>query len=273
MIKKLIYFYNKIQFLYVLKIKKSAPLSFRNYKALKFIPRYTKGEACFESGIIITYVDSLSLFYMYEEIFIREIYKFFSHCSSPFIIDAGANIGLSIIYFKKLFPYSEIVAFEPDKVIFEILQNNISAFNFKHVNIHNKALWTCDSSLNFMSEGADGGRIAINSDSENIVVVETVALNSFLNRRVDLLKIDIEGAETEVLTQCADLLTNVDRIFVEFHSFVTVAQELNKLLLVLSNAGFRYYIQHIGVYSSNPFIKVNYSLGMDNQLNIFAYRV
>jgi FkbM family methyltransferase len=41
---------------------------------------------------------------------------------SPYIIDAGANIGLSIIYFKKKYPNSKIVAFEPDKLIFNILK-------------------------------------------------------------------------------------------------------------------------------------------------------
>ncbi len=87
-----------------------------------------------------------------------------------------------------------------------------------------------------------------------------------------MLKIDIEGAETQVLEDCADVLHHVERIFVEYHSFSNQPQNLHRLLAVLANAGFRYNVQHIGVFSSHPFVKIQSYLNMDNQLNIFAVR-
>ena len=55
-----------------------------------------------------TYSQVINLF---EEIFIHEVYKFESRNSNPCIIDCGSNIGMSILYFKCLYPYSTITAF------------------------------------------------------------------------------------------------------------------------------------------------------------------
>jgi hypothetical protein len=90
---------------------------------------------------------------------------------------------------------------------------------------------------------------------------------------VDLLKIDIEGAEVVVLENIQKHLPKVKRMFIEFHSFNKQPQELNKLLAILSESQFRYYIEHVGVRSNNPFVKRSIYANMDNQLNIFAYRI
>ena len=60
----------------------------------------------------------------------------------PFIIDCGANIGLSVIYLKNLYPDAEIVAFEPDEQNFQLLQKNIASFGFKNVEARKEAVWT-----------------------------------------------------------------------------------------------------------------------------------
>jgi hypothetical protein len=102
--------------------------------------------------------------------------------------------------------------------------------------------------------------------------VKAVRLRSYLaGETVDLLKIDIEGAETVVLKDCADLLSNVERLFVEYHSFEDRPQTLQELLAVLSGAGFRVHAETIGV-TSQPFVKRQTYLGMDMQMNIFADR-
>jgi FkbM family methyltransferase len=238
---------------------------------IKTIPRYRVGVTNI-LGKPFAFVDSASFCFIYNEIFNTEIYKFNCQCHNPYIIDAGANIGLSVVYFKKLFPESEIVAFEPDPAVFDVLASNIRSFGFKDVTIIRKALWKTESEIDFYSEGADAGRLIEFSDFVQKTPVKTEQLRTYLSKKVDFLKIDIEGAETVVLNNCADLLHHVERIFVEYHSFVGRDQDLHELLLILSKAGFRYIIQHIGVYSRNPFAQLNKDMGMDNQLNIFAYR-
>ncbi len=90
---------------------------------------------------------------------------------------------------------------------------------------------------------------------------------------MDLLKIDIEGAETVVLEECKNLLQNVERIFVEYHSYVDKDQTLHYLLQILSDIGFRYNVQSTGVFSPNPFLQINTYYDIDLQLNIFGYRI
>lgn len=235
------------------------------------LPRYTETQISVLSKKICI-VDIASFQFIKKEIFDQEIYKFNCNNEEPYIIDCGANIGLSIIYFKQLFPNAEILGFEPDEKVFNVLQHNVEVFNLQNVELIKKACWNEETILQFYSEGADGGRIARDSDTQNIVEVETTRLTNYVNKRVDFLKIDIEGAESEVLNDIKSLLHNVERIFVEFHSFVGKEQMLPEILSILKSAGFRLHISAPGLTSSNPFIGLTHYAGMDNQLNIYGFR-
>ena len=241
-------------------------------KRISKTPRYNEGKfICNDQKIKFT--DSSSFLFMYNEIFEKQIYNFKTNSNKPFIIDCGANIGLSIIYFKQLYPNATILGFEPDPGAFETLVYNIEQFHFSDVEVLEKGVWNSATTLRFFAEGADGGRVSLKSDKEKIKEIKTVRLKEYLNKHIDFLKIDIEGAETTVLMDCADALNNIDRIFVEYHSFEERQQDLQDLLKVLCEAGFRYNIQHVGIFSPNPFINISSYLKIDNQLNIFAYRI
>ena len=88
---------------------------------------------------------------------------------------------------------------------------------------------------------------------------------------VDLLKIDIEGAEYEVLKDCEDTLDNVENIFIEYHSWNNSPQKLSEILAILEKNNFRYYISSI-CGRSHPFINTGLDQNMDLQLNIFGVR-
>lgn len=234
------------------------------------LPRFTETEIDFLSKKIHI-VDIASFKFIKKEIFDQQIYKFEANTQEPYIIDCGANIGLSIIYFKQLYPNAKIVGFEPDDRVFKALEYNIEAFNFSNIELIKKACWNEETTLKFYSEGADGGRVAMNLDTEQIIEVETIRLRKFLDRKVDFLKIDIEGAEVEVLHDISDLLVNVERIFVEYHSFVEKEQMLPEILAMLKDAGFRLHVSSPGLISLSPFLKLNTYAGMDNQLNIYGF--
>src|SRR6266540_416966 len=70
-------------------------------------------------------VDNISFLDMYEDIFKEQTYRFQTSHLSPYIIDGGANIGLSTLYFKELYPNSHITAFEADEQIFDVLKRNV----------------------------------------------------------------------------------------------------------------------------------------------------
>ncbi len=225
-------------------------------------------------GKNIQIVDAPSYLAAYEEIFAKENYLFRSVKDSPFIIDCGANIGLSVIYFKKLFPDCRIVTFEPDPVVFNALKYNVGLFGYKEVELHKKAIWDAQTVLRFMAEGSVSGRLTKpgDADTERVIEVNTARLKDYLQGEVDFLKMDIEGAETRVIRDCSDQLRNVKNMFIEYHSHATEPQTLDEILHVLRDTGFRYQIKEAFV-AKHPFVtREPHSWGNDLQLDIFAYR-
>ena len=242
----------------------------KELKRLKSLPRYTLTTTRF-LGKEIEIVDVDSYFAMCGEIFMRWNYEFEAAKNDPLIIDCGANIGLSIIFFKKLYPESKIIAFEADEKVFNTLRKNVASFGFENVELHNKAVWSSETELSFFAEGSWGGRIPKPGDTENIVKVHTVRLKDYLNQKIDFLKMDVEGAETEVLRDCMAELVNVEQLFVEYHAHITERQTLQDILSIMQGAGFRYHIKEASPRTM-PFIERRL-YGMDSQLDIFAYRL
>ena len=213
--------------------------------------------------------DKSSFASMYEEIFTNKIYEIKTEIEKPLIIDCGSNIGLSILFFKQNLPNAKVIGFEPDPRIFNILKGNIESAKLSDIQLINKALSDKEGKIDFYSEGADGGRIAQENDNK-IISVDTIRLRPYLDKEIDLLKIDIEGAETAVLKDCADLLKNVKNIFIEYHSIKDKDQTLDEILKILRDNNFRYYIDRTGIKSTQPFLKINTNLNYDLQLNISA---
>jgi len=197
--------------------------------------------------------------------------KFDCSAAEPFFIDGGANIGLATIYLKQRFPGARIIAFEPDPQVFQALQRNIEAFELDNVSLKNAGLWSRDGSIAFRADGADGGRLLQKPDAAN-VTVPTVRLSPFLaGQTVDFLKLDIEGAETEVLAECNGLLRNTSRMFVEYHSYPDQPQTLDLLLKRIAEADMRAYIQH-HLTPQQPLYRRRLFTDLDMALNIFAWR-
>ena len=252
--------------------KKILPWFFReSFDELRQFPRFTTTKTLLE-GKDFFVADAPSFFSAYREIFTGRIYQFRTKNPRPRIIDAGANIGLGTIFFKKLYPNADIICFEPDPRVCDILRRNLHSFGFNDVTVFQKALSDHEGALPFFSQGADGGRLIEANDANDTIHVPTIRLRDFLTKQIDFLKIDIEGAETDVITDCADLLCNVQNLFVEYHSRTDDNQQLHTLLSHLHDAGFRYYIHTGGVRSPQPFDEKKIYDGMDMQLNIFACR-
>lgn len=239
-------------------------------RRLRSLPRFEPTATSF-LGHRLKLVDAPTFLEGVDEIFGKRIYDFVASTSQPVIIDCGANIGLSTIYFKQRYPESEITAFEPDPQIFDALTENIQEFGLSKVALVQKAIFDAETTTKFQKEGGYSGRLALAGDDENLIDVKTARLRDYLLRKVDFLKVDIEGAECRVLKDCAGVLSNVENLFVEYHSHVGGAQELHELLEVIHDAGFRYHVKE--AYAAQlPFLERPLMLGMDLQLNIFGFR-
>lgn len=209
-----------------------------------------------------------------EELFLNEIYRFKSDTKKPHIIDCGANWGLSILYFKELYPEAHIVALEADPFIFQQLENNIKSFELKNIELINKAVWINNKEVQFSSEGAMGGTLAsLGIREKNVKIVSAIRLKELIEQynSIDFLKIDIEGAEYEVIKDCSDSLANVSNLFIEYHSPPQSEQTLDEILLWVRKAGFRYYIKEAWNNMDHPFVHKK-QLYYDLQLNIFCFR-
>lgn len=276
---KLISIYNKLFVEKSMKIisdhafsRQHADINSPEDERLITMPRYQEVEIPF-LGKKLKVPDPVSCFYAHKEIFGNRIYAFSSRNTCPRIIDCGANIGLSIIYFKSVFQNAEITAVEADPTIHSYLSQNLKRFDLDKVEIISKAVSYNNQDIIFYSEGADSGRLGtpVDINRNKTFIIKSITLDNLINgREVDFLKIDIEGAETDVILASKSLHL-VKNLFVEYHSFSHLDQRLHQLLARLSENRFRYYIS-TSYCPKQPFVEVNDYLKMDLQLNISCVR-
>ena len=144
------------------------------------------------------------------------------HPGSP-IIDAGANIGASTVYLARKFPDSKVIALEPERENFALLEKNTSSL--RNVNCIRKALWHEQTSMNLFDPS--GGTIAFSvsgvglegsptGQNVDCVTIESLC-NQFEIDSIGFLKLDIEGAEKQVLENSAGWMDRVQILAVELH--------------------------------------------------------
>jgi len=220
----------------------------------------------------IFFKDPKSFLHTVDELFIDQIYKFRTNNPSPYIIDCGAYIGTSILYFKTNYPNSKILAFEPDKENFDLLNKNINNWKVEDVNIINKAIWINNEIISFEEKGEMSGKIQTSNQSSNFKQVKAQRLFDLLDKKIDFLKIDIESAEYEVLKDSSSRLNNVQNLFIEYHGMYNEMYKLNDILKILESCNFYFYIKEAGETYKMPFWEESTIYDFDVQLNIFAFR-
>jgi len=167
-----------------------------------------------------------------------------------YIVDAGANVGCSTVYFKQLFPKAKIVAIEPQSGNFNILYKNIELNNLKQdVFAEKSGLWKDNSNLEITTDFRDGREYAffLKTVNDTVTTHETVSgitINDVLAKYefpyIDILKIDIEGSE-KYLFENEDIARNtlckVNFLALEIHDEI-VDREL--VVSLLEKLGFEY---------------------------------
>jgi FkbM family methyltransferase len=163
------------------------------------------------------------LFILYE-VLAFDAYRISSNLIDPktveTIIDCGANIGMSSLYFASAYPSAKIYSVEADPENFAILRSNTMG-NPRIVPIHGCIVTMPQETAAFNNHGPAWGRkVSGNSGTGNTIYVPAVTLDALLAKhgiaRVDLLKMDIEGAEREVLAN-GIYLDSVQHVVAELH--------------------------------------------------------
>lgn len=223
--------------------------------------------------LTIFYKRPYELLYTYNALFIEELYRFPATDRAPVVLDCGANIGLSILYYKTLYPSAIIHAYEADKNNFLLLQKNIEVNQLKNVQAHFAAVWTHTGIVSFHAEGSEASHV-LENENHKTNPVPSLSLTDILQQHehIDFLKIDIEGAEWQVLTQSGDSLQKAANVFIEYHGNVDETQKLADLIQLMTSKGYKVYVNHATDQLKQPFYNRSSGLTYDIQLHLFCYR-
>lgn len=192
-----------------------------------------------------------SLLLLHAEIFLQEVYSLHHTRKELFIIDAGANIGLTTLYFKSKCSKAEIWAFEPNPFSYRLLQQNVEENQLESVKFFNAALSGNDGVVDFFipeDKASLNGTMFRNDAEVNKMEVISYRLSTILDDRiVDVLKLDIEGSEWEVMEDLykCDRLRKIRSIMMEVHQVKDDEQQLTNLVNVLNANQFKVRVEQV----------------------------
>jgi FkbM family methyltransferase len=220
------YRYGKVSVLYCyvrLVIK-----SFAHHR-LSFRKREQRSKVLEENvmGFTIRFFTHAQLIDLFEEILIFQVYDHTNADPKPLIIDCGSNIGISVLYFKKIYPAARIIAFEPDQETFAVLEENIRRNNLSDVTLFNVALQDNEGEMILYKKHHTPGSLTMSliGSSANLetTTIQSRKLSDYIHETVTMIKIDVEGSEVNIV---ADLIQNqkirrVEKMIIEYHPSIT----------------------------------------------------
>lgn len=168
----------------------------------------------------------------------------------PLIIDAGANVGYFSLGMKRIFPKAEIHCFEPISLTFEALSKNLEGC--ENISLNQVALGANDGNVYMNSDEGQPSlsNISSNKDGEKVKVakLDQYSQRKFPGRKIDLLKIDVEGYELKVIEGAIKTIGNCKYIHMEFN---TENYNLSDLMDSLRPTGKRFQLLFIRNFSND----------------------
>ncbi len=198
-----------------------------------------KNRLVYLNNFSVRYLSKTAIVQDMTSLFLDHQYYFKSRNNKPLIFDVGSEVGTSVIFFKFLYPNARIISFEPHPLAYQIIKENVENNKLKDVEIINAAV------------AKDNGQAFIYGDAEyingecNILGCSTieawgnqrssctkmptklVKLSEYINEPIDLLKLDVEGAEYDVFEelQQANKFKLIQNIIMEIHQWDGCSRE------------------------------------------------
>lgn len=159
-------------------------------------------------------------FTVINSIFARKEYDIDFDFKPAVIIDAGANIGASTVFFRWKYPDARILAIEPERNNFDLLSRN--AGSYSGISLENSALWHENTDLVISNPNADNYAFQVDVAKDNTIPVRGVTIDNLMERWslpwIDILKADIEGAERHIFrASYIPWLKKVRILIIELH--------------------------------------------------------
>ncbi len=147
-------------------------------------------------GFKINFFDYTHFTFLFEQIFLAQVYRFRTGEKKPVILDCGANIGMATVFFKYLYPEAKITAVEADPKIYKYLKHNMEINGFSGIKTVNRAIYDRDIELKFNYE-----KSSLFQPGKKHRKVKSVKFSSLINKNIDFLKMDVEGAELKTIRE------------------------------------------------------------------------
>ena len=160
------------------------------------------------------------------QIFIAKSYALLTQIPVRLIVDGGANVGYASLFFANQFPQAQIVAIEPDGDNFTVLREN--TWYYPNIRLIQAGIWNKPGELNLVTHddskkwlGHWGVRVEESAESGKsgvkAITIDEI-LQSTGRKYIDILKLDIEGAEKEVFSDnYASWLSRTNILVIELH--------------------------------------------------------
>jgi FkbM family methyltransferase len=160
-----------------------------------------------------------------------------------YVVDCGAHHGLMAVLFGKwVGPAGSVTTFEALPTNADVVKKNISLNNLQCVTVRNEAVGKEVGTISFTLDS--NASVATSADKKTIQV-PVVNLDSALNNKPDLLKIDVEGFEMEVVKGASEILKSKPALAIEIHCIMyrDPVAEVTELLSLLNLGEYTTWIQ------------------------------
>lgn len=156
----------------------------------------------------------------------------------PVVVDCGGHIGLSAVWFASRFPEAVVYSVEPDTANFQMLSENSRAY--PNIFPVQGGVWSrsCLLEISNPKSGSASFRLQEVPESaslEHAAVLQGYAIGDIVERearnRLFLVKMDIEGAESEVFKRPAEWMNSAAVMIVELHDWLMPGQGTSRNLL------------------------------------------
>ena len=157
----------------------------------------------------------------YDEVILKENYRIDTPVKATTILDCGSNIGLSAIFFKNKFPEATIICVEPELSNYEMLLKNVELYD--KVVTYQAGIWNKSAYLTIQNDKAEKYAFTVcETEKDTHGSIRAISISDIMRENkletIDILKIDIEGAEKEVFKSDYDYwLSRTNLIIIELH--------------------------------------------------------
>lgn len=160
---------------------------------------------------------------VFFDVFIDKQYGFPLGFVPKIIIDAGANIGLSAIYFANVYKDTKLYCIEIEQSNFKLMQRNTSMY--ENIFLYNAAIWYSETTFTILDNKSGHWGFSVIEDFNEYTIgqkIKAITIEQIIESHdidfIDILKIDVEGAEKELFSKNYELwLPKTKVIMIEFH--------------------------------------------------------